>query len=195
MVTDDLSKLIISGQPDKKDLVNAWQDILQEYSDLIKSEKSKSIFEAWKKVAYTEWQIKFIEAVILKFRMKNPETDAYLYNREQALQVSELGYSFIPEPENEEDYLQAINFLDIESRNLTIFLNQYTVEYNLLCPKQEEKVKRQEIDYDTELAVLSKFMGTFIDKRKRSVQDVCAIINVFNQHNEIVKKQTEKNAD
>jgi hypothetical protein len=188
MVEEDVTHLIISGIPTLLQLQDAWYDILQEYSELIQSEKAKSIFEAWRKCVYTDWQIKYVESVIFKFRMKHPETGAYLYDAEHAARIVELGYESIDPPEDEEVYLNQVNMLESMAKTLIVFLNQYTVDYNLLNPKQENPIKRKVADYDTELAVLSKFMGDWLDKKIRTVSDVCSVINVYNQYIDQQKK-------
>lgn len=194
IVEENVAYLHISGQPELSKLEDAWQDILQEYSSLIKSEKGKNIFDAWKKCCYLEWQIKYIDAVVLKFQMQIPGTEIYLYQEEQANRIVELGYELIPDPrQGVAAYLESIKRLEMESKILIVMLNQANVDYKLLSPKQEEgQIKRTEGDYDTELAVLSKFMGTWLDKKTKTVSDVCAVINVYNQYIDEHKK-LEKN--
>lgn len=180
LVTSDYNLLTITGSPKKSDLVNAWMGIMQEYSDLIKTEKSINIFEAWKKCVYTYWKMVYVENFIFKCKLKNPITGLYCYNAAEAEQVMLLGYDLIEPPaEDEEKYLHQIEMLDRESKTLVVMLNQYNQEYKLLAPDETNPIIRTIADYDKELALLSKFMGYQINKRVVTVSEVCGIINAF----------------
>jgi hypothetical protein len=185
LVNGDFQLLVIKGAPTKEDIALAWAEIMEEYSELIKTPKSINIFEAFKKCIYTYWKMCFIEAVIYKFRSKDPFTGLYLYDEKEAEQVMLLGYDMIDKPDEEEKYLYQIEMLDRESKTLVVLLNQYNQEYKQLAPKEENPIERTIVDYDKELAILSKFMGYWVDKKTRTVADVCGIINAFIEHQKI----------
>jgi hypothetical protein len=179
MVKDEMNLLIVEGSATVGELHVAWAEIMHEYSETIKTEKSVNIFEAWRKCVYTFWKMSIIEAVIFKFRLKDSYTGLYLYDEKEAEAVMLLGYDMIDKPDNEEKYLHQILMLERESMTLVVMLNQYNQEYKLLAPDGENPVIRTIADYDKELAVLSKFMGFQINKKKVTVAEVCAIINAY----------------
>lgn len=179
LVESKYELLVIQGEPTKEELWAAWTEIMSEYSDLIKTEKSKNIFEAWRKCVYTYFKMVFIENFIFECRSKNPLTGEYRYNAGRAEEVMLMGYDLIEKPENEEKYLHQVELLDRESKTLVVLLNQYNQEYKLLAPDEANPVKRTIADYDKELAILSKYVGFLIDKKKTTVSQVCAIINAF----------------
>ena len=173
------SLLIITGTPTDEELKLAWAEIMSEYSDIIKTPKSSNIFDVWKKCNYTYWKMCYVEAAVYKLRLKDPETDKYIYDQNAANELALLGYDYVAPPEDDETYLRQIELIEIEARNLVVILNQYTQEYKLLCPDEDTPVKRTYDDYLKELAILSKFMGQWIDKQTKTVSDVASIINAY----------------
>lgn len=179
LVKHEYHLLVVKGEPTKDEIDSAWKEIMHEYSEVIKTEKSINIFECWRKCVYTFWKMSYIESIIFKFKLKDIQTDKYLYDEKEAEQVMLLGYDLIDPPIDEEKYLHQIEMLDRESKTLIVMLNQYNQEYKLLAPDEANPVVRTIADYDKELALLSKFMGYQINKRKVTVAEVCAIINAY----------------
>lgn len=168
--------LVIKGHPTESELIEAWDAILQEYVDLIKTKKSESIFQAWKQVAYTEWKISFMEICLEQLKEK--------YDKDIAEGITLLGYSLIQPNEDRQLYLKQIYAVETEAKTLIVLLNQYHNEYILLCPNGDKQSTRTIADYDKELMVLSKFMGFKIDKHRETTAEVCAIINSYLEYNQ-----------
>lgn len=173
MVNQEFSYLIISGTPNKEKLQETWHNILDEYSDLIHTDKSDTILQIYKKMQYNIWKQNFLAATL--------DTLKDRYDEEVALMVCNLGYDLIQPLKDRELYLRQIYMIEIESQNLVVLLNQYYNEYKRLCPEGEgnTEIGRTEMDYEKELAILSKFYGSRIKKNKITVFEVCGIINAY----------------
>ena len=156
---------------DNFDLVGGeenWSEILQEFSSLIKTEKSNSILECWKKINVAERKMEFVESTLLFFKE--------WYSEPVALALVEMGFPYIQNLENTEDYRRQLELVDIQVRAQIVFLNQYYQEYSALT-KGASLEKRDRMDYQKEMAILRKD-GYKINK-KTTVFEMAAIINSF----------------
>lgn len=173
MTGGSVKELLIDGDAAEMDLQIAWQNILQEYYELIKTDKSANIFELWKKILYTSWKIQFVDICISALRFK--------YDAEIAEHLMLLGYDYVQNIKEEGLYLRQLELVESEAKTLIVFLNQYSAEYQLLCPqdKQEEAANRTLMDYEKEITWLSKFMGYRIKKDEVTVLEYCGIVNTY----------------
>lgn len=169
----NLVRLVISGKAEPDALQIVWKSILQEYSGLIKTVKSQSIFIAVKKINELETRKAFAHTLIGLLR--------YKYSKVFADALVEMGFEFISEDRGRGNAKQ-LDVLELEVAALIVFINQAYAEYKLVCPDIEtEGSKKDYSDYLEEIAVLSRFQGyKIIDE---SVLEVSAIINSFNKKN------------
>lgn len=182
LISKNLLLLIITGQPAQSKLEAAWSNILNEYSDAIKTEKSNNLFEAGKKLIYNRWCINFLS---LALDYLKHEYDAAIAER-----ISTLGYPLIEYNEDKNVYLKSIFEVETEAKFLIVQQNQLTAEYERLGGKKAPE-QRQMIDYEKELRILSKFMGYNIRKQDITVMEYCSILNAYIENVEAIKKQTE----
>ena len=182
LVRKDVTALIVSGEPTHDQLHEAWDKILAEYTDLIKTEKSQSILEAWRKVMQMEYRIALLDQCFYALRLK--------YDEEVALIIAEQGYDLIQPDEDVSVYSQRINLVEAEAKTLIVLRNQFMNDYRRLCPEDgsEDGLIMDEMQYDKELAALSRFMGYRIVKSQITVREFCSIVNLYLDNN----KKTEK---
>jgi hypothetical protein len=178
---EDLGPLIISGQPPVDELVSAWNTIADEYAEAIKTGKSKSVFEAYKKVVRLEAQIKMIDACLYYLTQ--------YYDEEIATILSENGYHFIAPNDDTEVYLREINIVRTQAKTLIVILNQAVAHYRLLSPDNELKFERSYQDFLNELAVLSEHQGYALRPKEITVAEYCAVVNSFIRKVEAYKKK------
>lgn len=157
----DLQTLIITGKPEEELLVKAWDDITSEFCETVKTERSKSLFEAWRKVKETESKMKTIAIGIDILRIK--------FDEETAQSIFLMGYDLVEFTEDKDEYKKRVDRLELETKNLGIFLSVQLAQYQALLktnevPKDQEVQLRTEADYDEDLAALSRFMGYDMDK-------------------------------
>lgn len=147
-----------------------WEDMLQEYSGLIKTQNSDKIFEIWKSINFNEWRLLVVETCVSGLRE--------MYSEVAANALVEAGFDYVVNLEDDEAYQKQLDFIVVEANTVTVVLNQLYIQYNGLLPKNEETTDRKEIDFDKELAILKKH-GYGINKRKQSVMEFCAAVNAF----------------
>jgi len=168
---EELKPLIISGNPPVDELVSAWDNISDEYSNAIKSGKSKNVFAAYKKYIRIDSKMKMIDAALMYL--------TELYDEEIAVILHENGYKLItPEPDREK-YLKQIKFVRTQAGSLVVMLNQAVAAYKLLSPDNEHKVERDYQSFIDELAILSKHQGYALRAKEITVLEYCAVINAY----------------
>jgi hypothetical protein len=175
ILDNEISRLIVSGFVTADVLLGYLNILLQEYSDLIKTEKSDSVFTAYKKLIHTEWKINFISNAL--------EYLKYKYDSRIAEKICEQGYDMIVDCEDREQYFKQIYSVETEAKFLIVLLNQHNAEYMLLCPKGSGETKRDHMSYQKEIAMLSKFMGYRINKDEISAYEFCSIVNLYIESN------------
>jgi len=181
---EELKPLIISGQPPIDELVSAWDSITDEYTAAIKTPKSNSIFDCYKKIERTKEKIKVLDWILFLLEFQ--------YDEDLANELVKHGYSLITLCDDKEEYLKKINRVRTKAKTLIVLLGQYQNEYNLLAP-DDNKVKRDRQSYIDELAILAKYQGGgFIDPRKITVEIYISIVNSFMRYQESLNRQQEK---
>lgn len=166
-----IALLTISGLPEPQALADAWEAILTEYSTLIETGKSKNIFELYKRIVRTQWLFTFLSEATNHLKKE--------YDQTIAQTIFELGYDYIQEDDNREEYLKQIYLVESEAKSLVIVLNQLNNEYKLLCPVASQEIERTEMDYYKELAILGKFQGGRINADDITVFEFAAIVNSY----------------
>lgn len=182
MLTQNIALLIISGEPSFEELAVAWREILEEYSGLIKTNKSQSVFDCWKNIIITQHKLTTIGFALYALKIQ--------YDAEIAEAVALHGYSLIEPLEDRQAYLTQIYAVETEAKTLVVLLNQYRAEYAKLCPEAAAPTAGSQADalqYDKELAILSRFMGYRIDKTLTTVAEYCAAANLYLEHKKLHK--------
>lgn len=181
LTEESLDPLIISGQPPVDELVTAWENICEQYNESIKTELSKSVFEAYKKVVITESKIKIIHSAILYLRNLG-------YDEEVAQVLNQLGYGKINKTIDQNELERYLKRYELKSSILVVLLNQYRMQYKALKP-EDTSVKLEYSDYMDELAILSKHQGYNINAKKITVQEYCSIVNGYISYSNSMRKQ------
>jgi hypothetical protein len=183
IVSGELAPLIISGTPPIDELVTAWQNITEEYSEAIKSPQSRSVFDCYKRIIITQAQMQVIDAGLM-YLSKHFDEDV-------ASVIANMGYTLIAWDEDNEVYMNRINRVRTEAKTLVVLLTQYVNEYKILSPDGKE-VSRDYKSYFTELAILSKHQGYAIKVKEITVLEYCSIVNSFIAYNEALKHSDKK---
>lgn len=184
MLTGNLIFLVINGEPGPKELLHAWNLITDEYSELIKSDKSDDVFDVYKKIESTKFKLFYIATTLDYLKAE--------YDYELAESLASMGYFFIQDLPDRKDYLGQIFKVETEAKFLIVLLNQYTNEYNILMKDHEDvSIKRTVMDYEKELMILSKHQGYRIRKEQTTVTEYAAIINTYIEYHKSVNKDAE----
>jgi hypothetical protein len=182
LISGDLHLLTISGFPTDEELAVAWDEITQEYSSLITTPRSNNIFELFKRISKCNFLIKFLGWATSHLKVK--------WSEEIALRIQDYGYPLIQkDPDHNRGNLKQIYMVESEGKTNIVLLNQYVKEYKIACPDEAAPIERTLMDYDKELAILSRFMGKWIRRKKITVWEFCTIVNAYNEYNKANKKQ------
>lgn len=176
--TGSLSLLTICGEPTEDQLEQAWDEIQQEYSDLIRTEKTTNVFDLYQKLSYTRFKLEYLGWVLPYLKAE--------YKQEYAERIASLGYDLIEWNEDREKYLQQIYLVENDAKFLIVQLNQLSSEYKKINPGASgSDVERTAMDYEKELAILSRFMGRWIRASEITVFEFCAIVNAYLETNKL----------
>lgn len=185
LISGNLRWLIINGHPTQEELSQVWDDILQEYVSLVKTDKADTIFSLYKKIKITEWQLVFIEKSVMALKIQ--------YDEEIAIDLSNLGFGEVIKTEDKNIYLSSLYSIETSAKMLIVLLNQYYAEYKSMnADTAAESVNMSDAErrfiYEKELSHLSKFQGFRIIKEKISVLEYCAIVNNYLEEIKIQRK-------
>jgi len=159
----------LSGRTELVGGPEVWEDMMNEYADLMRVGSAGDIFEVWKKIVFCDWQLTVAERCLDILR------DLYVVSAANAL--LEAGFDYIENIEDDKAYQRQLDMVENEVASVVVRLNQYKAQYDKLVPTDEAK-QRTALDFDKEIAVLAKH-GYKIDKRTQTVMEYCAAVNVF----------------
>lgn len=174
LLNGNLRWLIIAGHPTEAELAQAWAEIISEYSDTLKTDKSESVFALYKKLVRTQWQLSFVDKAVMALKIR--------YDEDIAIALNQLGYNLVEPKQSWDEYLKQLYGIQTEAKLLIVLLNQYQNEYNLLSGNSGQATARGMVDFERELSVLSRFQGYRIDKKGITVLEYCAIVNNYLEH-------------
>lgn len=189
MVTKDITWLIIEGITPLPVLAEAWELIIEEYASLVKTEKSNDIFDLYKKIKQTQWQMEWIEKTIDALKIQ--------YDEEMAIWLGERGFGVVEYSDDRETYLRSLFSIKNGSKTLIVLLNQYNAEYKALSKDHDQQndsgmsESEMRFTYEKEIALLSRFQHDTIIKQNISVFQYAAIQNNYLLFHKVNKPTTE----
>lgn len=179
--------LVIAGEVEEHLLEEAWSNIVSEYSSLIQTDKSKTVFEAYKRMVVTQSKMVFMERALSLLRTQYARFEGDPEHRHNAIladQITLHGYNLIVDSDDPEQYYRMVDGVEMECRSLVVFFNQYKAEYEALAPKGESAAdERDRMSYEKELNLLSKHQGHDIDAEKITVLKYASYVNYYLEAN------------
>lgn len=166
----DFSFLIISGVPTKEQLIEAWQEIVFEWSSILKNEESAYLFELKKRIGSLEAEIVYVDFVapLLKTQRKFRQIDAELIE-----ELNKFGY-IVSNPPEDDELDMAVSLCKTK-----VFEHEEMVEeYNRLNATVTGK-KQTEDDFNKTIAQLSQFVHYRIDKKQTTMDEFGGIFNLY----------------
>jgi hypothetical protein len=176
---NDLSGLLISGTPDPSELQDAWNEIMFDYSGLIKTDSSNNLFLLQREIAILEHHIIYIDYAIPFLKLK--------YDEDIANEVRMMGYD-IPEGEG---YQKALDLIKELAKRKVFDHGNLVDEYNRLNKTVEGK-KQTEEEFIKTILMLAKYQGYAIDRKTTTVFDFAQIFNNYLAEMKVKEKQMEK---
>lgn len=166
---NDLSLLILSGTPTEEELATAWQEIIFEYSSLIKSENSDYLFELEKKIALSGHHIFYVDNATMFLRFQ--------HSLEIVNELRNLGYD-LPDMPQENDLNKVVSI----AKTIVFDLAEMRDEYERLTNTVNGK-KQTEDDFYKTIAALSKYQGYRMEPKSTTMTEFCAVFNLFISEN------------
>lgn len=181
---DDLSGLIISGNPASSQLKEAWEDIKTEYASSIKSENSSEIIELARQIGLLQAHCIYVENAILHLR--------YKYDQDIVNELIIMGYDGNYDPSDVDAYIRQLNRVVSLSKTKVFDLEQLIDQYNSLKKVSSGK-KQTEEEYLGLVYMLSRYQKYPIDRKTTMVDEFICIYNNYITEMMWRKKQLEAN--
>ncbi len=165
----NLSVLDLSGFATQEQLQEAWNEILFEYSTLIKGENSRHLFELQKQIALLQAHIIYTDYAVRFLRLR--------YN-EQVIQIL-AGEGYNVEGEyNTEPYYASLDHISSLCITKTFDYDELKAEYTRLQNTQSGK-KQTDEDFEMTLVSLSRFQHYNIEPETTTVFRFAQIYNSY----------------
>lgn len=184
------SGLIISGEPTQEELQAAWNEILFDYSALIKNENSDYIFRLAKEIALTHWHITYVDNCC---RMGGEDTLAgilhFRYDEDLIKELKKLGYK-LTATFGTEKYFDQLSMINSLCKTKLFDLDELTQEHDRLVKTKSGK-KQTEDEFMSTIIMLSKHQGYDIDAETTTVYKFTVIFNNYLTYKKIEIKSYE----
>lgn len=178
---NDLTYLIISGEPTEAELQDAWNEILLEYLGLVKNEKSSYLFDLGKRITLLQYHIQHINDAV--------EILHYKYDSDIAGDLRGMGYKLSAEY-NTEEYTKQLDMIVSKCKTRVFELGELQDEYKRL-DDTVTGTKQTEEDFNLTIASLSKHQGYHINKKETTLLEFCSIFNLYLKEIAHLEKQAK----
>lgn len=173
----DFSGLIISGSPNDQEILDAWNEIVFEFSGLIRSESTEAQVSMAREIGLLQHHLKYVEyaCVLLSHR----------YDIDVINELIRMGYDG-EYPENDQAGMDwQLGRVKSLSKTYYYDLEQLIDQYTRMLKTQDGK-KQSEEDFVKNLAMLSKYQGYRLDRYTMTTEEYAIIfsnyLNEFKHH-------------
>lgn len=163
--------LIISGRPSENEVLSAWENILNEYVDIVGNAASEHIIVLQKKINVIKCRMHIVELAVTGLSI--------CYDKKFIDGLNQCGYPCKLTAENWEE-LRMKELQSIISRSKTLNVELEPLEKQLerlQKPKKNKPVTKE--DFEQDIVMLSKHQGYRIDKKKTTMSEYAAIYSSF----------------
>jgi hypothetical protein len=167
----DFIQIMLGRKPQPEN----WDDIIAAHSEAIKTPKSTSVFECWKKIEFLTTKLNFV--TLACNYLKHEHDDGI------AEQLMLHGYDYVQPNDNRDEYLKQIYLVETEAKTLVVLLNQYYIEFKALSPEGENPSDITLEKYEKELGIVGKYLGFRINKFEVTCPEYCAFANLYIESN------------
>lgn len=188
ITTEDLRPLIITGEPNDLELQDAFENIVTEFSCILKTDKTDAIIKISKRIGLLQWQIIYVDNILIHLEKR------FDYNKqtvpELCTELRRMGYNFDLDPTNEYKYRRELGFVRTRAKTLLQQRRDLLAEYARMTNSQGgngPKRKTREM-FENELINLGRFQGYHIDPKTTMTSSYAAMIGQYN----IAYKQAEE---
>lgn len=165
-----LSALVISGNPSQREVEEAWEQILCEYSGYFKTRESQYLFDMAKQIGLLQWHIRYVENAISILRsLPDPEIIQELIG---------MGYDGNYDTKDLTAYHKQLNLVLSLCKTRVFEYDELYDEYKRLQGAVSGNSITEE-QFEANVVTLSKFQGYRIDQDKTMVYEYAAIFSNY----------------
>ena len=169
---NDLSVLIITGTPTPEDLQDAWNEIIWEYSGLIRTDTTDNLQEISKEIGLLQHHIIYVENALSLLRLRH---DLKMPASEEIIKgFISMGYYI----DYGLSYPQQLQSIESQCKTQVFDLISLQDEYNRLQKTMDGK-KQTEEEMDKNIVMLSKYMGFRIDQQITMMDEYAQVMNIY----------------
>jgi hypothetical protein len=177
---NNLKALIISGTPEENELLDAWTQIVFEYSSLIKSVESDEMFELAKEIGLLQWKVTYVDNAVFLLRHR--------YDVDVVHELINMGYDGVYDPADDRGYQQQLDRVISLTKTDVFDLEQLIAQYERLKNTSTGK-KQTEFEFLKTIQYVSQYQGYPIDRNKTTVEDFAVMFNNYIEHLNFRKKE------
>jgi hypothetical protein len=174
-----LEVLIVYGEPMQHELLQAWNEIVFDYSSRLKSTESSHINDLILQISSLQFHIGYVDNAVFLLRHR--------YVKEVTEYLQYLGYRFLNFTGMDEDWQRQLNRVVSQCKTRIYDLDQLMDEYDRIN-KTTTGQRLTEDEFIRNVAMLSKYQQTWIDKEKMMMDDYIAIFNNYLEEQRAISK-------
>lgn len=181
-VDGDLTPLIISGTPTQQELAEAWRNIKEEYTELVRNEDQQHTNDLNAEVIVLQNKIFRINMCV--------EALKHVYTSDLVEELREQHMPFDYNPDYPEQYYRDLEKTIERSRGLYLKLKLKQDELSEWYEQQmNSKAEVSREQFDIVLAALTEANGFMVDETKITVTQYTRMLNRY--HSKLIAQQRE----
>lgn len=171
----DFAGLIISGTPTQEQLQQAWEEIIFEYSGLVRTDMGESLHELSRQAGELKAHIIYVEHAVKVLKLRHYSGQEP--NAEIVEELKAIGYYGDYDHTRPEAYLQQLNAVNSLCKTKVFDLGMLEDEYSRLSNTVEGKQQTEE-DFLKNVVMLKKW-GYKIDMNETMMDEYAQAMNLY----------------
>lgn len=165
---ENLAGLILSGQPTKEQLLEAWNELFFEYASTIKSDNSDYTFQLAKEIGLIEHHINYVDYAV--YLLRN------MYDEDVTGELVSLGYFHLSYTEDKDQWNAQLDKVISLCKTKVFDLEQMIEEYKRLQKTTDGK-KQTEEEFNQNVLQLARYQHYRIDQLTTMMDEYVSIFN------------------
>lgn len=167
---NELSVLIITGNPSTAELEEAWNEVMYDYSSRIRTDESNYLLHTAWKIGQLQSHIIYVENALLYLRVR--------HNADMVNELRQMGYLHLNYKQHDEDWLQQLKRVESRCKTKVHDLEMLVQEYNKLN-KISTGTNMTEDDFNANVMMLAKYQGYPIHRDLTMMDEYLSIFNNY----------------
>jgi hypothetical protein len=184
-VDENLYALVISGDVEKQNLTDAWENIVLEYNDAMSDAETKMYISLLKETSLLQAKYKLVEMAILRLSIA--------YNKEMHDDLNNFTSSnLLLDPSKPDEYKKELEKAGRRSKSMLI---QYELKRNQLAAMEEKnqvKTTKPTREYFQSVLITLSDFAKYELKDTITVYNFCERVRRYGQHIKMVEENNNK---